>query len=225
MKTKDFFKSNAFKCILVLLLITLVCGTVITVFSFVFAVSDEERLERSLHQIYGETLPAYEQKAVLAADGTEADENGRNERTVKLESTEYEAVVKQVIVDEEGRWLVKSKGSKCGFQGGSVTVWVVMRAGTSLEKIENIVLVGNETDSSQTLIGQFDAAFFAKYAADEATVSGGGYFRTGRMTAPSEWTEVVSAGATYTSNAMDVAVNGAMAYVRERLAATEGGTV
>ncbi len=241
MKTKDFFKSNSFKCILVLLIITLVCGAVIAACAVLFRVSDEERLNRSLAKIYGsvEDIPKYSEITVRKSDGGELEGDAKS-RSITLfhdsqgfypddpaelakpeqeRMSSYTAVIQQVIMDETGKCLVKSRGKGCGFTGGSVTVWVMFAIGDGVEKIEKAVYVNNETDSSQTLIGQFGDAFFAEYTTDEATavVTGGGYFVTGKMSVGGDNIEVISSGATYTSTAMDVAVNGALYYVREQL--------
>lgn len=249
MKAKEFFKSNSFKCIIVLLVITLVCGSIIAMCAVLFKVPDEERLTRSLTAIYGsaDLIPEYEDKGVKDKAGQEiVDDKGNvaTSRAVtffydkqgfypddetelakdskdKTRKSSYTVVIQQVIVDENGSCLVKAKGKGCGFSGGSVTVWVMFDLnGPAIDSIQKVVCVGNETDSSQTLIGQFKADYFAQYATDGATevVRGGGYFTTGKMSVVSDDNiEVVSAGATYTSTAMDVAVNGALYYVREQL--------
>ncbi len=240
MKAKEFFKSNSFKCILVLLIITLVCGTIIAACAVLFNVSDEERLNRSLTKIYAGEVPAYSDVGVYTKAGEKLEAgSGRNislfhdkngfypEDETELNKDEkermsaYTAVIQQVIVDERGTCLVKSKGKGCGFSGGSVTVWVQFTLGASApERIDKVINVGNETDSSQTLIGQFGDDFFAGYCNEgaTATVKGGGWFVTDKMSVESDGNiDVVSSGATYTSTAMDVAVNGALYYVREQL--------
>lgn len=248
MKTKDFFKSNSFKCIIVLLVITLVCGAIIAACAVLFKVPDSERLNRSLTAIYGsaEAIPEFSDIGVKNAKGETPKDDKGNEltsREIKLfydsngvfhpddekekakdkkdQMSSYTIVIQQVIMDEYDKCLVKAKGKGCGFSGGSVTVWAMFDiSGDTLNKIEKVVNVGNETDSSQTLIGQFNAAYFEQYTAADATevVQGGGYFKTKKMSISNVGNiDVVSSGATYTSTAMDVAVNGALYYVREQL--------
>ena len=48
MKTKDFLRSDSFKCIVVLLVIALVCGVLLAVANDLFYVSDEELWLRSM---------------------------------------------------------------------------------------------------------------------------------------------------------------------------------
>ena len=52
MKTKDFLRSDSFKCIVVLLVIALVCGVLLAVANDLFYVSDEELWLRSMEKVY-----------------------------------------------------------------------------------------------------------------------------------------------------------------------------
>ena len=56
MNAKEFFKGTAFKCIVVLLSIVLICGVLLTFANALFAVSDQERLDRAIADIYGEQV-------------------------------------------------------------------------------------------------------------------------------------------------------------------------
>lgn len=92
-------------------------------------------------------------------------------------------------------------------------------------KVENGALAGinkvivDGYDSSQTLIGQINEAFLATYASDDYKdiVTGGGHFNNVRMSKDevTSENEIVVSGATWTSKAVNAAVNGAMDYVRE----------
>ena len=53
---KEFFKSTAFKCIAVLLIIVLVSGILLTFCNALFYVSDQDKLDRVLSNIYGESV-------------------------------------------------------------------------------------------------------------------------------------------------------------------------
>ena len=59
MTLKTFFKSQTFKCILVLLAIALVSGGLLSIASDVLFVSEEERTTRAIKSIYGSEI-AYE---------------------------------------------------------------------------------------------------------------------------------------------------------------------
>ena len=58
MTTKQFFKSNAFKSLIVLIAIVLVAGALLAIFNDLLQVTDEERLNRTLSKIYGEPVSA-----------------------------------------------------------------------------------------------------------------------------------------------------------------------
>ena len=52
MTVKQFFKSNIFKCLAALLCVLLVCGVFLTIMNGLLAVSDEEKFQRVLSEIY-----------------------------------------------------------------------------------------------------------------------------------------------------------------------------
>lgn len=57
MSAKSFFQSTAFKCIVVLLSIVLLCSVFLTICNALFYVSDDERLNRALSELYdGESV-------------------------------------------------------------------------------------------------------------------------------------------------------------------------
>ena len=56
MTVKQFIKSKSFKCILVLLCIALVSGALLAILNDVLAVSDEERVMRTIKKIYGKEI-------------------------------------------------------------------------------------------------------------------------------------------------------------------------
>ena len=53
MTVKEFFKSNAFKSLAVLIAIVLVAGALLAIFNDTLYISDEERLNRTLSKIDG----------------------------------------------------------------------------------------------------------------------------------------------------------------------------
>ena len=53
MTVKQFFRSNAFKSLAVLIAIVLVAGVLLAICNDIFFVSDEERFARSIAKIYG----------------------------------------------------------------------------------------------------------------------------------------------------------------------------
>lgn len=207
MKLKDFFRSNSFKCIVVLLAIALVCGAVLAFCNDLFYVSSEEMFARSMVKIY-------DGDASKLVDKITSDDDIRTYTFYNCS-----AVVVDAQVSPDGKtWLVQSRGDKCGYQGGSVTLWVSMKVENgALAGINKVIVDGY--DSSQTLIGQINEAFLATYASYDYKdiVTGGGHFNNVRMSKDevTSENEVVVSGATWTSKAVNAAVNGAMDYVRE----------
>lgn len=207
MKTKDFLRSDSFKCIVVLLVIALVCGVLLAVANDLFYVSDEELWLRSMEKVY---------------DG---DTSELESLDISSDRTEYTALGSTAVVEEacsapDGIYLVKSRADRCGYSDGSLTLWVnLSTAGGAPSHINGIVV--ESYDSSQTLIGSIDADYLAMYSTAEAdaTVAGGGWFTNSRMeSGEGPLTEVVASGATYTSRAVNAAVNGALGFVRDLLA-------
>ena len=68
MTVKQFFRSNAFKSLAVLIAIVLVAGVLLAICNDIFFVSDEERFARSIAKIYGaevETQELADRKSVV----------------------------------------------------------------------------------------------------------------------------------------------------------------
>ena len=53
MKVKEFFKSTAFKSLVVLLSIVIIAGALLAIFNDLLHVSDQEKFERIIKKIYG----------------------------------------------------------------------------------------------------------------------------------------------------------------------------
>ena len=207
MKLKEFFKSNSFKCIVVLLSIALVCGSILAICNDLFYVSDAEMFARSMSKIY-------EGDATKLVDLIDDAEDQKTYKTYNCE-----AVVLDAQLSPDGKTLlVQSKGSKCGYQGGSLVLWVSMNVeNDSLQGINKIIV--DSYDSSQTLIGAISAEYLAQYSSSayKSVVTGGGHFSNVKMDKNNNKaeTEMVASGATYTSAAVNSAINGAMDYARE----------
>ncbi len=204
MKIGAFLKSNSFKCIIVLLAIALVCGSVLAIGNDLFYVSDAEMFARSMSKIYDGDASALVKKELTGNE--------------KYTSYGCEGIILDARTDAAGTtWLVQSKGSKCGYGDGSLILWVSMSVeGGQLKKINKVIL--DSYDSSQSLIGSISEEFLLTYTLDKysALVTGGGHFTNIKMTKTenTSQSEAVASGATFTSKAVNAAVNGAMDYVR-----------
>ena len=106
MTIKQFFKSSAFKCILVLTCIALIAGGVLAVLNDVLYVSDEERTQQAIKKIYGQ---AVEYQEVTVSEEKAVNEYGTIDKVYKL---------------SDGNYLFKSTGTE-GYKGGTVTLWIV----------------------------------------------------------------------------------------------------
>lgn len=207
MKLKDFLRSNSFRCIVVLLVITIVCGAILALCNDLFFVSDREMFERSMTKIYDGDAS---QLVDLIPDDAEE---------ITYTTYDCEAVILDAHKSPDGKtWLVQSKGNKCGYQNGSVTLWLNMSVESGQLTAINKIIV-DSYDSSQTLIGSISEMYLAQYSSEQYrdVVTGGGHFSNVKMSAEetTDANEIVAAGATYTSKAVNAAVNGAMDYVRE----------
>ena len=139
MTIKQFVKSKTFKCILVLLCIALVSGALLSICNDLLAVSDEERVLRTIKSIYG-TEVGY----------TELDVNYKNDV----------GEIISVYQLEEGNYLIKSKG-KDGYQQGTVTVWLVAEfENGAFSKVGAVTIAEYE---KQTLMSKFTSSVLNQF--------------------------------------------------------------
>ena len=142
MTVKEFFKSTAFKCIVTLTCILLVCGIFLTVSYGFLEVTAEDRLQRAINKIYGEEVK------VEVIDADFSDDT---------------STVLEAYADERGGYLIKAKG-KGGF-GGTVTCWVLIDVENGEIKKVNKVTI--ETSDGETFLGNIN--YLDKFAATEYT--------------------------------------------------------
>lgn len=187
MTAKQFFKSQAFKCIAVLLSILLVCGILLTVCNSLFYVSAEEKLARAISKIYGETV-VYEVETV---DGGIAVTSAQVLEVYKITSDAY-----------EGDYLLKVKGNG-GYGGGSVTCWVRVNAAEGGALVKKITIDSNVGQSYITKISSGAlGSLVAKQEADDFT---------------SFDIDGIKTGASFSMSAISNAANAALTYVNAKL--------
>lgn len=190
---KNFFKSSAFKCIVVLLTIVLVCSVFLTLCNALLFVSPEERFNRAIAKLYqGETV---ETKVADGADSLSSDPY-EIDRAFVLEA--------YVVTSENylGDYIVKSRG-RDGFQNGTVTCWVVVQMEESAVKgIRNIVI---DSNTNQSYISKVTNAYLDRFG---ETYDGTPFTTDDGF---------LASGASYSSNAICNAVNGALEYVKDVL--------
>ncbi len=186
MTAKQFFKSQAFKCIVVLLSILLVCGILLTIFNSLFYVSAEEKFDRAVKKIYGKQVETVEIKLT-------------DEFTTKFSNSSVSEAYKVV---DDGNYLIKSTG-KQGF-GGDVTCWVVVRMdGNTVAGAGNIAI---DKASGESYVSKIDKSELAQFSKIEYT--DGFEYELGK-----DGKDFIATGASYTMRAISNAVNGAIAFV------------
>lgn len=200
MTVKQFFKSTAFKCIVALLSILLVCGIFLTVMYGFLEVSAEERFARAIKKIYGQDVT------------TEEIDIG-----VCTSKFEYSTVIEAYKVTEDGNYLLKMEGKE-GF-AGTVTCWVVVEMnedGKTIDGIMKIVIDNAPSESYISKIKQSNLDALAAKAEYGKELEGG--FIHGSSTTHGD--DYVKTGASCSMRAISNAVNGAMEFVDTYLDAT-----
>lgn len=192
MTVKQFFKSQAFKCIIVLLVIALVAGGLLAILNDVLYVTEEERTMRAIEKVYGKEMN-YQEKEYSS------------DQLVNDYGT-----LSKVYLLENGNYLVQATGGE-GYKGGTITVWIVLTARDgAFGGIEKVVL---ESYEKQTLMSKLT---YDVYSAHNDEITGDVYFTTG-----GDGIKVLISGATYSTNALNNAVDCALQFAREVLFATE----
>ena len=186
MTAKEFFKSTAFKCICVLLSIVLVCGILLTICNALFAVSDQERLDRAISKIYGETV--------------EYDPNEEVDADYAATSLCTVNKVYPLKGSHAGEYLLNVTGNG-GYGGGTVTCWVVANINDGeFNGISKVTIDSNSgqsyiakigSDDLQALINQQENSEFTSFTK-----------------------EGISTGATLSLGAITNCLNGATEYVK-----------
>lgn len=188
MTVKQFFTSQAFKCIIVLLVIALVAGGLLAILNDVLYVTEEERTMRAIEKVYGMEMN-YQEK----------------EYSSDQLANDYGSLSKVYLL-ENGNYLVQATGGE-GYKGGTITVWVVLTARDgAFGGIEKVVL---ESYEKQTLMSKLT---YDVYSAHNDEITGDVYFTTG-----GDGIKVLISGATYSTNALNNAVDCALQFAREVL--------
>ncbi len=206
MTVKQFFKSNAFRSLAVLIAIVLVAGALLAIFNDILYISDEERLNRTLSKIYGENVTAEE---------VTLDEDAK--------TTPYGTVNFVYHIQEDGNYLFQTTGTG-GYQGGTVTVWTVV-AVTGTREAGDLAITGidkvvYESNTSQTLMANLTDSFYAFYTEHDDLVADGEYFTS--VKGGTDDLNNVVANATMSSGAVTNAVNAALYCCRTQFVSQSG---
>ena len=197
MTVKQFFRSKTFLCIVVLLCIALVAGATLSIMNDLLFVDDAERVARTVKNIYGtqidyETVYDVEEEMQKApADQVYYRYEGRDRKGATVELGGH---IDNVYLLADGNYLIKATGFQ-GYKQGSVSVWCVARfAAGKFVKIDSVSVAEYE---KQTLMSKFTKSLLAgdDYVGD------------------SQFNHVES-GASYSSDALNNALNAVLAYAR-----------
>ncbi|MGN0797406.1 MAG: hypothetical protein ACI4M5_04285 [Christensenellales bacterium] len=193
MTLKQFFKSSAFKCILVLTCIALIAGGVLAILNDLLYVSDEERTQQAIKKIYGQ---AVEYQEIEVSEDSAVNEYGTIDKVYKL---------------SDGNYLFKSTGTE-GYKGGTVTLWIVANFEQDTFKgLDKVKVAGNE---KQTLMSSFKSSFTDYYTNNDDLLLEGYYFD---KVASEGNIQNVTSGATRSSNAFNRAVNCTLYFIRNNM--------
>ena len=145
-------KSQAFKCIVVMLSVILICGGLLAVLSDLLKVSDDERIQRSIDKIYtGESVTKIE--TIFDANSKEfKTEIGQIKSCYKLSNGDY---------------LVQSTG-KQGYSNGTVTLDISIYNNNGVLTVKKAVLNGY---TSQTLMSQLSSLYDSFTGSTDGEVS------------------------------------------------------
>lgn len=187
MTAKQFFKSQAFKCIAVLLSILLICGILLTICNSLFYVTAQEKFDRAVKKIYGKSV---ETEQIVLTD----------EIKVKFTTATIEEAYK---VKDDGNYLIKSTG-KQGF-GGDVTCWVVVRMSED-GTVAGAGKIAIDKAAGESYVSKIDSSELAQFSKIEYTE--GFEYELGKG-----GKDYIETGASYTMRAISNAVNGAIAFV------------
>lgn len=202
---QSFFKSTLFKCVAVLLAISLIAGGLLAVLNDVLYVTPEERTGRAFTKIYGNAIPQDRYQIEIDVDGT--DQNKNQPYSCVYENVEIGVVEKLYIVDKQNDtdleydMIFKTKGYQ-GYKGGWISTWVKVEINGSAKSITKVIIDGYE---KQTLMSKLGDAFLSKFNVD---VTQDILFSSNTKTGNN-----VVTGATKSANAGCNAVNCALIYM------------
>lgn len=200
MTLKQFLKSKTFRCVIVLLCIALVAGGLLSILNDVLSVSDDEKTKRAIKTVYGQ----------------EMDFTDLSQSLKEAANNDYGAVDSLFLL-ADGNYLMKVTGID-GYKKGTITLYMVAEfSNGEFVGLKKVVL---ESYEKQTLMSQFSSKFYEVYSENDTYVVGGGYFS---VSSSGEDMQNLSSGATYSSNALNNAVNCGLYYIRAELSGGQNG--
>lgn len=196
---RKFLKSDWFKCISVLLVLSVVLGGLLALLSDVLYVSPLERTSRAIKKIYGEEK---EYSVVLDVDGETPSDPieysfGRINKIFEIGDTST----------DNYDILFQTTGYQ-GYKNGTITVWVKVVFANGIYSIDKVVL---ESYEKQTLMSKLDGTYYGNFKLTDVTSAykNGEEFTTDSNSVNSN----PISGATYSATAGNNAVNCVITYL------------
>ena len=192
-----FFNSLWFRCISVLLVISVVLGGILAIANDVLNVTPEERRSRAIKKIYEVEIPEEDIKTLIDVDVVEynkPEDYGSMGKITKL----------YIVGNEESGkfdYLFQTTGGE-GYKGGTITLWVQVNVDNGNMSIGKIV---QESYEKQTLMSKITQSWYDSFNGSINEIDG---FNT--------TTNPVS-GATYSAQAGCNAINCVIIYAQANL--------
>lgn len=157
-----FFKSTWFKCVTILLAISLIAGGLLSVLNDILYVSPEERTGRALTKIYNRSLASSEYEIVLDADNEDSPVVCKKGDETFGEIQKIFLVGKDNESDTEYDMLFKAQGNE-GYKNGTVTAWIKVEFNSDSKKITKVII---ESYEKQTLMSKLDDKYLKGFLID-----------------------------------------------------------
>ncbi len=190
---KQFFKSTAFKCIAVLVVIVLVCGVLLTICNALFRVTDEEKLDRVLGSIY--------------PDGNVEEIVYDKNHPTELETKFNKGAVDQVYLMNDGNYLIHAYGTE-GY-GGNVYMWVVVEMSDGVVSGIGKTQLDKNSTTGETFLDKIPDAAFDFYSEN--------YVDGENFNVQDIKDDQLTGGATASMTGATNAVNTALTFVRTQI--------
>lgn len=192
-----FLHNTWFKCITVLLVISIVSGGLLALLNDVLYVSSQERTSRAVKKIYGESILIEDDDIVLDVDSIDIAKN---------KEIEYDFGRITKVFNVNGDLLLQTEGYQ-GYKNGTVTLWIRAVNNQGKFSIDKIIM---ESYKKQTLMSKFGDSYFSNFYLTDITQA----YKENKLFAPTSGENAnPNSGATKSATACCNAVNCAIKYI------------
>lgn len=187
-----FFKSDWFKCVAFLLILSVVlCGT-LAILNDVLFVDSTERTARALNKIYDREVDFTTSLDIDNGDTAITNEYGQIEKIYQVEND----------------LVFKSVGFN-GYKNGTITLWVKVINDKGQTKIDKVI---QDSFTKQTLMSKFTSEYYDNFLIDvTAAFNNGTYIFSSKE--ENKAIQNAMSGATYSATAACNAINSVIVYL------------